>query len=93
MASDCTVGQMLRESIKLYRILVQEMKNGCGGNIVMGTFAFKDLSDRQQKKVGGICRKMTISTGNKLSKVGEPRNTISLSLKADLEMLFTAASE
>jgi hypothetical protein len=73
--------------------LVQERKNGCGGNIVMSTFAFEDLSDGQLENIDGICRKITFSPGHILLKEVKPRNTISLSLIADLEMLFTAESE
>jgi hypothetical protein len=46
-----------------------------------------------RKKVGWMRRKITISPDNILSKEGEPRNTVSRSLKADFVMWFTAASE
>jgi CRP-like cAMP-binding protein len=62
-------------------------------NLLRGLSLFTNLSESQLEKVAGICRQMTVYPGQILFKEREPGDTIFLSLKDDLEVLFSVGSD
>ena len=61
--------------------------------LLRGLSLFTNLSESQLGKVAGLCRKITVYPGQILFKEGEAGHTIFVSMKADLEVLFTAGSD
>lgn len=62
-------------------------------NLLKGLSLFNNLSESQLEKVARLCRKITIYPGQLLFKEREPGHTIFVSMKADLEVLFTAGGD
>jgi hypothetical protein len=62
-------------------------------NLLKGLSLFNNLSESQLEKVARLCTKITIYPGQSLFKEREPGHTIFVSMKADLEVLFTAGGD
>ena len=62
-------------------------------NLLKGLSLFNNLSESQLEKVARLCTKITIYPGQLLFKEREPGHTIFVSMKADLEVLFTAGGD